>query len=284
MARYSLSSSDLPTSIAGMVFRTRVTSPPLCRSALSCRKSSYPLRVKRWASVRWVSWMQMMSTPTLFRNTCSSGFFFRSPSAFHCAKTSGTADVSGWLDKQFACCLLFSSWFALPVAAGGPLWGWGPGTVTAWYSTGQAPYRRMSVCMAMLGKVRSDWSSPGLVTLQEVCPLSSAITSDFWAAHGLSLECPSPRLVASTSYRVQSTRPVAPGWEYTWPTGHMDLLRPGRWLRLAAHPPNGAVWTPPPHEVQPASWGGLPGCGAWSQHVRDSGDGWKPGLPVHPTR
>ena len=134
MARYSLSPSDLPTSIAGMVFRTRVTIPPLCRSALSCRKSSYPLRVKRWASVRWVSWMQMMSTPSLFRNPCSSGFFFRSPSAFHCAKTSGTADVSGWLDKQFACCLLFSSWFALPVAAGGPLWGWGPGTVTAWCS------------------------------------------------------------------------------------------------------------------------------------------------------
>ena len=140
------------------------------------------------------------------------------------------------------------------------------------------------MAMAMLGKVRSDWSSPGLVTLQEVCPLSSAITSDFWAAHGLSLECPSPRLVSSTSYRVQSTRPVAPGWEYTWPLGHVDLLHPSRWLRLAAHPPSGAVWTPPPYEVQPASWGGLPGCGTWSQHVRDLGDGWKPGLPVHPTR
>ena len=68
---------------------------------------------------------------------------------------------------------------------------------------------------AMLGKEPSDWSSPGLVTLQEVCPLSSAITSDFRAAHVLSLECPSLRLVASTSYRAQSTRPVASGWEYT---------------------------------------------------------------------
>ena len=197
-----------------------------------------------------VSWMQMMSTSSLFRNSCNSGFFFRSPSAFHCAKTSGT-DVSGWLDRFFACCLLFSSWFALPVAAGGPLWGWGPSTITAWCSTGQAPYRRMSVCMAMLGNVRSDWSSPGLVTLQEVCQLSSAITSDFWTAHGLSLECPSPRLVASTSYRVQSAWPVALCWEYTWPLGHVDLLRPGRWLRLAAHPPSGAVWTPPPPPPPP---------------------------------
>ena len=32
------------------------------------------------------------------------------------------------------------------------------------------------VAMAMLGKVCSDWSSPGLVTLQQVCLLSSAIT------------------------------------------------------------------------------------------------------------
>ena len=172
------------------VFWTGVTIPPLSRSALSCQKSSYPLMVKRWASVRWVSWMQMMSTPSLFRNSCSSGFFFRSPSVFHCAKTTRTADISGWLDKHFTCCLLFFSWFALPVTAGGPLWlvwGWGPGTVTAWCSTRRAPYRRMSVCMAMLGKVRSDWSSPDLVTLQEVCPLSSEITSNFWAAHGLSL-------------------------------------------------------------------------------------------------
>ena len=48
----------------------------------------------------------------------------------------------------------------------------------------------------------------------------------------------------------------------------------GRWVTwtssaLAAHPPSGAVWTLPPHEVQPASRGGLPGCGAWSQHTRD---------------
>ena len=103
--------------------------------------------------------------------------------------------------------------------------------------------------LAMLGKVRSDWFSPGLVTLQEVCTLFSAITSDYWAAHGLNLECPSLRMVASTSYRVQSIRPVAPDWEYTWLLGHVDLLRPGRWLRLAAHPPSGAVWTSPPHEV-----------------------------------
>ena len=102
------------------------------------------------------------------------------------------------------------------------------------------PLHHTRAVTAMLGKVRSDWSSPGLVILQEVCPLSSAITFDFCAPHGLSLECPSPRLVASTSYRVQSTRPVAPGWEYTWPL-HMDLLRPGRWLCLAAHPPSGAV-------------------------------------------
>ena len=58
---------------------------------LSCRKSSYPLRVKRRASVRLVSWMQMMSTPSLSRNSCGSGFFFRSPSAFHCARASRTA-------------------------------------------------------------------------------------------------------------------------------------------------------------------------------------------------
>ena len=65
MAKYSLSSPDLSTSTAGAVFRTKVTIPPLCRSALSCRKSSYPLRMKQWASVMWVSWMQMMSTPSL---------------------------------------------------------------------------------------------------------------------------------------------------------------------------------------------------------------------------
>ena len=172
----------------------------------------------------------------LLRNSCSSGFFFRSASAFHCEKRSGTDDVSGWLDKRFACCLLFSSWFALPVAAGGLLWGWGPGTVTAWCSTGRALYRRMSVCMAMVGKMRSDWSSPGLVTLQEGCPLSSAITSDFWVAHGLSFEYPSPRLVASNSYRVQSTRPVAPGWEYIWPLGS-----PPPWP-LAAFSSSSAQW------------------------------------------
>ena len=118
-----------------MLFRPKVTIPPLCWSVLSCWKSSYPLRVKWWASVRRVSWIQMMSTPSLFRNSCSSGFFFRSPSAFHCAKIRGTTDISGWLYEHFACCLLFSSRFALPVAAGGPLWGWGPGTVTAWCST-----------------------------------------------------------------------------------------------------------------------------------------------------
>ena len=110
-------------------------------------------------------------------------------------------------------------------------------------------YRHLSVCMAMLGRVHSDWSSPGLVTLQEVCPLSSAITFDFWAAHGLCLECPSLRLVASTSYRVQSTRPISPGWDYTWRLDHVNLLCPGRWLRLVAHPPSGVVWTPPPHKV-----------------------------------
>ena len=109
MARYSMSPSDLLNSIAGMVFQTRVTISPLCRPALSCWKSSYPLRVKRWVSVRWISWMQMMSTPSLFRNSCSLGFFFRSPSAFHCVKTSGTADVSGLLDKLLAGYLLFSS-------------------------------------------------------------------------------------------------------------------------------------------------------------------------------
>ena len=118
------------------------------------------------------------------------------------------------------------------MAAGGPLWGWGPGTVTAWCSRGRAPYRRMSVCMTMLGMARSDWSSPGLVTLQEVCPLSSAITSDFWTAHGLSLECPSPRLVASTNYWVRSAWPVAPCWECTWPLGHVDLLRLGIHMSL----------------------------------------------------
>ena len=37
--------------------------PPLCWSALSCRKSSNSLREKRWASVRWVFWIQMMPTP-----------------------------------------------------------------------------------------------------------------------------------------------------------------------------------------------------------------------------
>ena len=31
---------------------------------------------ERWASVRWVSWMQMMSTPSIFRN--SLAFFLRS--------------------------------------------------------------------------------------------------------------------------------------------------------------------------------------------------------------
>ena len=121
----------------------------------------------------------------------------------------------------------------------------GHGTVTAWCSTGRAPYRRMSVCMAMLGKVRSDWSSPGLVTLQEVCPLSSAITSDFRAAHGLSLECPSPRLVASTSCRVQSTRPVAPGWEYTWPLGPRPLAAfsssSAQWCSVNTNPSRGSA-------------------------------------------
>ena len=185
----------------------------------------------------------------LFISSCSTGFFFRSPSPFYGAKTSGTADVSGWLDWLFTCWLLFSSWVTLPVAAGGPLWGWGPGTVTAWCSTGRAPSRRMSVFRAMLGIVRSDWSSHDLVTQQEVCPLSSAITSDFWAANGLGLECSSPRLVASTSYRVQSIRPVTPGWEFTWPFGHADLLHPGRWLSKPAHPPSGAMWTTPPYEV-----------------------------------
>ena len=109
MARYSLSPPDLPTSTAGILIQT---TPPLCQSVLSCRKSSYPLMVKRWASVTWVSWIQMMSSPSLFMNSCSSVFFFRSHSEFHCTKTSGTADVSGWLDKLFACRLVFSSWHA----------------------------------------------------------------------------------------------------------------------------------------------------------------------------
>ena len=48
----------------------------------------------------------------------------------------------------------------------------------------------------MLGRVRNDWSSHGLITRQEVCLQSSATTSDFeqlmvWA---------SPRLVASISW------------------------------------------------------------------------------------
>ena len=193
MARYPQSPTDLPTSTAGMLFRTRVTILSLCRSALSCRKSSYPLMVKRCASVRLVSWTQMMSTTSLCRNSFSSGFFFLSPQRF-----TGQRQA----DRFFSCCLVFSSWFLV-----------------------LSLFRRSARC-----------PKPSLPTSEQLM---------VWAWYVLLLDCV-PR---STSYRVQSTWPIAPGWEYIWPLGHVDLLRPGRWLRLAALPPSGAEWTPPPHEV-----------------------------------
>ena len=126
MARYSLSPSDLPTSTADIKFWTKLAIPPLCWSALSCEKSSNHLRVKQWASVMWVSWMQMMSTRSLFRNSCSSGFFFSVRQHFTVGRHAGQLM---FLDDSIGCLFVAFSFLrdsnyqlqqVGPFEAGGP--------------------------------------------------------------------------------------------------------------------------------------------------------------------
>ena len=111
----------------------------------------------------------------------------------------------------------------------------------------------MSVCMTMFGKVRSDWSLLvlSLSRRSACCPQPSLPTSEelmVWA-----FECPSPRLVASISYQAQSTQPVTPGCEYTWPlvtwTSSEFSSSSTQWCSVNTTPSRGLA-----HQLRRSTW------------------------------
>ena len=138
---YSMSaSSDLWTSVDGMLVFTRVSTPPLGLSARSTRLTDirlYPLLENLCVLLRWVSWMQQTSI-FFFEELLKLSFFCRTPSAFQCTMQSI------WWPVALLCPPLAIRGGSEPqsVALVGPFWGWGPGAVPLWLRTTRtAPQR-----------------------------------------------------------------------------------------------------------------------------------------------